>query len=127
MDDLMKSIAKDNLTTFMDYYHGFHDSYVFDVLYDFNNCQVELFINVFWSGEPTLKNDGTYETNKKKIRMICHEVHQYKYKEVYSDYIDDAYLKYIKLGREEYLCFATDQEDPLISVVCKKIEYEEIN
>lgn len=123
----MTLIMKENLETFMDYYHWFHDSYITDVLYDFKNNQVELYINVFWSGEPTLKEDGTYETNKKKIKMICHDVNQYNYKETYTDYIDDAYLKYIKLNKEEFICFATDKEEPLISVVCKSIEYEEIN
>lgn len=123
----MKQITKENLTLFMDYYHCFHDSYITNVLYNYEKCQVELFIDVFWSGEPKLKDDGTYETNKKKIRMVCKDVNQFNYKEVYSDYIDDAYLKYITLEREEFICFATDQEDPLISIVCKSIEYEETN
>lgn len=123
----MQQISKENLTTFMDYYHWFHDSYINNVIFDYKKCQVKLFIDVFWSGEPTLKSDGTYETNKKKIRMLCHDVIQYNYKEVYTDYIDDAYLKYLKINREEYLCFATDKEEPQISIVCKSIEYEEIN
>ncbi|MCI9233982.1 MAG: hypothetical protein HFH08_05245, partial [Bacilli bacterium] len=57
----MTPITKDNLTSFMDYYHWFHDSYITDVKYEFKNDQIELYFNIYWSGDPTLKDDGTYE------------------------------------------------------------------
>ncbi len=123
----MTLITKDNIQSFMEYYHYFHDSYISDVLFFYKECKVELYIDVFWSGEPTLKDNGTYETNKKKIKMVCNNIIQYKYKENYADYIDDAYLKFLTINKQEYICFATDPEEPLISVLAESIEYEEIN
>ena len=122
----MTLITKDNLTSFMDYYHWFHDSYITDVKYEFKKNQIELYIDIFWSGNPTLKDDGTYETNKTKLKMVCKGIYQYNYKENYIDYIDESYLKIININNEEYICFATDKEEPLISIVCKIIEYEEL-
>ncbi len=122
----MTTITKDNLTSFMDYYHWFHDSYITDVKYEFKKDQIELYFNIYWSGDPTLKDDGTYETNRTELKMVCKGIYQYDYKENYTDYIDDAYLKFIKINKEEYICFAMDKEEPLISVVCKSIEYKEL-
>lgn len=123
----MTSITKDNLTEFMDYYHWFHDSKILDVKYYFKKTKIELYLDVFWSGKPILKNDGTYETNKTVVKMICNDIYQYNFKETYLNDIDDAYLKYIMINEEEYICFATDKEEPLISIVCRSIEYEEVN
>lgn len=122
----MTLITKDNLSSFMDYYHWFHDSSIKDVKYYYKEDKIELYIDVYWSGEPTIKEDGTYITNRTKLKMVCHKIYQYRYKETYTDYIDDAYLKYIIINKEEYICFATDKEEPLISVVCESIEYEEL-
>ncbi len=123
----MKQIRKDNLEEFLDYYHGCHDSYIKDVKYEFLKDKVEFFIDVFWSGNPTIKDDGTYETNRKKMHMVCSNVVQYNYKENYSDSIDDVYLNYLRIKNKEYICFATDKEKPLISVVCENIWYEEFS
>lgn len=122
----MKKITKETLEEVMDYYHGFHDSCIKNVRYDYLNSNVEIFIDVFWSGEPSIKEDGRYETHSTKVRMVCHDVQQYNFKETYADYIDDAYLKFLKIKNKEYICFATDKENPLISVVSESIWYEEI-
>lgn len=126
----MQQINKENLNSFLEYYHDLHDSYVLDISYDYKNSQIELFIDVFWSGKPTVKENGTYETNKTKMKMICKGVIQFCFKETYSDFIDGIFLKYIKpkdiiFENKEYLCFATDANNPEISVVCESIEYEE--
>lgn len=121
----MTSITKDNLKSFMDYYHWFHDSYITDVKYEFLKKQIELYFDIFWSGDPILKDDENYETNKTKLK-ICKSIYQYNYKENYINYIDEAYLKFININKKEYVCFATDKEEPLISVICKSIEYEEL-
>ncbi len=122
----MTSITKNSLTSFMNYYHLFHDSYISDVKYEFKKNQIELYFDIFWSGKPTLKDNGVFETNKVKLKMIFKSIYQYNYKENYMDYIDEAYLKIINISNEEYFCFATDKEEPLISIVCKTIEYEEL-
>lgn len=44
---------------------------------------------------------------------------------MFTDYIDDAYIKCITIEKEEFLCFATDKEEPLLYIVCESIEYEE--
>lgn len=123
----MVLLTKDKLSSFMNYYHWFHDSYITEVKYDYKKGRIELFLAIFWSGEAFLKDDGTYETNKTKLKMICDNVYQYNYKKTCADYIDEAYLKCILINKEEYFCFATDEEKPLISVICESIEYEELN
>lgn len=122
----MKVLTRENIDEFMSFYHDFHDSYINDIKYDYKSSEVELLIDVFWSGKPSLKEDGTYNTNKTKIKMICTNVYQYKYKERFPDYIEGAYLKYIKIEGIDYICFATDNKDPLVSIVCEEIKYEEM-
>lgn len=123
----MNLITKDNLSTFIEYYHGFHDSYITNINYDIKNSQIEILIDVYWSGEPKLNKDGTYDTNKTKIKMKLNGVEQCNNKEIFSwDYINDAFIKYIKIKNKEFICFASDEDDPLVYVVCDSIEYEEI-
>jgi len=123
----MSFITKDNLSSFIDYYHGFHDSYIASIHYDITNSQIEIFIDVYWSGEPVLKEDGTYETNKTKIKLIFNGVEQCHNKEMFSwDYITAAYIKYIKIKNKEYICFASDEKEPLVYIVCDSINYEEL-
>lgn len=123
----MTLITKDNLSSFIEYYHSFHDSYITNINYDINHSQIELFIDVYWSGEPTLKEDGTYETHKTKMKIIFNGVVQYNNKEIFSwDYINNAFLKYIKIRNKEFICFSSDEKDPSIYIVCDNIEYEEL-
>ena len=120
-------ITKDNLSSFIEYYHGFHDSYITNINYDIKHSQIELFIDVYWSGEPILKEDRTYETNKTKMRMIFNGVEQCNNKEIFSwDYISDAFIQYIKIKNKEFICFASDEKEPLVYIVCDNIEYEEL-
>lgn len=121
-------ITKDNLSSFIEYYHGFHDSYITNINYDIKRSQIELFIDVYWSGEPILKEDRTYETNKTKIKMIFNGVEKCNNKEIFSwDYISDAFIQYIKIKNKEFICFASDEKEPLVYIVCDNIEYEELN
>ena len=128
----MQQIKKENLDDFLKYYHDLHDSYILDIQYDYKNSKIEILIDVYWSGEPTLKENGTYETNKTKMKIVCKNVNQFHFKDTFSDFIDGIFLKYIKLKElvykdKEFICFATDNEDPEVSIVCESIEYEEIN
>lgn len=123
----MNKITKDNLEEFIEYYHGFHDSYITNVNYDISKSKIELLINVYWSGQPILKEDNTYQTNKIKMRMILDGVEQCNIKEMFSwDYINEAFIKYIKLANKEFICFASDEQEPMVYIVCESIEYEEI-
>lgn len=123
----MNKITKDNLDEFIEYYHGFHDSYITNVNYDISKSKIELLINVYWSGQPILKEDKTYQTNKIKMRMILDGVEQCNIKEMFSwDYINEAFIKYIKLANKEFICFASDEQEPMVYIVCESIEYEEI-
>ena len=123
----MKKITKDNLNEFIDYYHEFHDSRITNVNYDISKSEIELLIDVFWSGEPTLKEDNSYQTNKIKMRMVLHNGERCNNKEMFMwDEIYKAYIKYIKLDNKDFICFASDEKDPLIYIVCESIEYEEI-
>lgn len=123
----MNKITKNNLDEFVKYYHGFHDSYITNINYDISKSEIELLINVYWSGEPVLKEDKTYDTNKTKMRMILNGVERYNTKEIFSwDFIYDAFIKYIKIDNKEFICFASNEQEPLIYIVCDSIEYEEI-
>lgn len=123
----MNKITKDNLDEFINYYHEFHDSYITNVNYDISKSQIELLINVRWAGKPILREDKTYQTNKIKMRMILNNIEQCNNKEMFSwDYINEIFIKYIKLNNNEFICFASDEQEPLIYIVCESAEYEEI-
>ena len=123
----MKELTKENLNEFIEYYHELHDSYIKDINYNVYDSKIELFIDVCWSGEPILKEDNTYETNKTKLKLVLNNIKTFNIKDYFSgDYIDEVYIKFIKLEDKEYICFASDEENPLIYIVCKSIEYEEI-
>lgn len=123
----MNKIIKDNLDEFINYYHEFHDSYITNVNYDISKSQIELLINVRWAGKPILREDKTYQTNRIKMRMILNNIEQCNNKEMFSwDYINEIFIKYIKLNNNEFICFASDEQEPLIYIVCESVEYEEI-
>lgn len=122
----MKKITKDNLKEFMEYYHELHDSCITNINYDILDSKIELYINVLWSGEPKIKENNTYQTNKVKIKMVFNDVEQCNNKEIFSwDYINNAFIKYIKLNNKEFICFASDEKEPQVYIVCESLEYEE--
>ena len=123
----MNKITKDNLDEFINYYHEFHDSYITNVNYDISKSQIELLINVRWAGKPILREDKTYQTNKIKMRKKLKNIEQCNKKEMNSrDYINEIFIKNIKLNNNEFICFASDEQEPLIYIVCESVEYEEI-
>lgn len=66
----MDKLSKNNLSSFLEYYHGFHDSYITNINYNILKSQMEILVDVYWSSEPTLKEDGTYTTNKTKLKIF---------------------------------------------------------
>lgn len=121
----MKILTKENLEEFMIYYHDFHDSFITNVNYDVKGGKIEVFIDVYWSGEPLLKANDVYETNPKKLRILLYGVEKANNKEIFCD-IDCAYLKYIKYNGKDLVCFADNYDNPDFYVVCDKFEYEEV-
>lgn len=120
-------LSKNNLNKFLEYYHFLHDSYITNVNYLISEKKLELFVDVCWAGKPILKEDNTYETNKTKIRLIFNDIKEFSCKEIYSwDYINRVYVNYIRLDGNEYICFASSKDKPLIYVVCNEIECIEI-
>ncbi len=123
----MNKITKSNIDTFIAYYHDFHDSYITNIHYDIYKSQMVIIIDVLWAGKPIIKEDGTYDTNKTKLKMVLNGIEKVNNREIFSwDYINDAFLKYITLNNKELICFASDENDPFFYVVCDSIEYEEI-
>ncbi len=58
--------------------------------------------------------------------MVFNDVEQCNNKEIFSwDYINNAFIKYIKLNNKEYICFAIDEKEPQVYIVCESLEYEE--
>ena len=124
----MNKITKDNLSSFMEYYHDFHDSNILYINYNIEKAKIEILINVYWSGEPTSNENGSYNTNKTKLKMVFYGVEKCNNKELFSwDYIYNVYLKFIKIKNKEFICFADDEKKAQVYVVCENIEYEEIN
>ena len=122
----MREITKNNLNNFIKFYHNFHDSYITNINYDVYKSEIELLIDICWSGNPLLNDDNTYETNKTKIIMILKDIKQVNIKELFSwDYINNVFIKYIELDNDEFICFADNESEPLIYIVCKKILYED--
>ena len=124
----MKKINKDNLLQFLNYYHRFHDSYITTINYDVSNANVELFVDIQWTGEPIKKFDGYFETNKTKMMIQFIGVKKFKCKEFFQwDYFNEVYLDYIKLENKELICFSNDKNDSFIYIVCDNIKYKETN
>ena len=122
----MTTITKKNLPKFLENYHNLHDSYITNINYDIKNSKIELYIDVTWSFDPTLKSDGTYETNPTKIVITLDNIETYNIKEIFNhDYINDIYIKYIKFNNNEFICLADNKDDPLIYIVCHSMTYEE--
>ena len=123
----MNILTKDNIDEFMEYYHYLHDSSINKVDYNPIEEKIEMIINIYWSGEPTIKSDGTYDTDKSRIKMIFTGVNEYNDNQDYSSIDDSSVEYYDKDGKEligiSLLCDYLDEE-PLIHVVCGKIEYE---
>ena len=124
----MKEITKNNLNDFIKYYHNFHDSYITNINYNIYKSEIELLIDVCWSDVPLLHENNTYETNKTRMRMVLIDIKKINIKELFSwDYINNAFINYIKLDNEEFICFADSEDDPLIYIVCNNILYEDLN
>lgn len=121
----MKVLCKDNLEEFLIYYHDLHDSYITNVDYDVSKAKIEMSIDIYWSGEPTIKEDGSYETHETKLKMVFDKIDSCSIKGIWTD-ISCAYVKYVTIRNKEFICFADDEKDPSFYVVSERAEYEEI-
>ena len=41
-------------------------------------------------------------------------------------FINEVYIHYVKVKNQEFICFASDEENPLVYILCDNIEYEEL-
>lgn len=121
----MKINNNESIKEFLINYKSLHDSNITNINYDITNSKLEMSINVFWSGEPVLKEDNTYETNKTKINLIFEGIEKLTIKEIESfDYIEGIKLEYIKLNNKDYINFVDNYE--IINIICEELSYEEI-
>lgn len=117
----MEILNKENIDKFINDFHSFHDSSITHIAYDVTKSQIGMFVDVNSNADET----NFDEVNKKKLRLLFKDVEKCNNKEIFSwNYIDKAYIKYIKLDNREYLCFASDEEDPFVYIVCDTIAYE---
>ncbi len=121
----MNKITKNNLNNFMNSYHFFHDSYIKDINYNLDKNKIDILIYVFWSFKPILKEDNLIETNRTKMKMIFTGIKEYRDDDRFSDYIEEAIIKYVKINGKEYILFTSDEIEPSFYVICDNIEYEE--
>ncbi len=122
----MNKITKNNLNEFMESYYYFHDSYIQDIKFELEKDKIDILIDVFWSFEPILNEDNSIETNRTKMKITFNGIKEYRDDDRFSDYIDEAIIKYIKMDNKEYMYFASDEMEPSFSVICDNMEYEEI-
>lgn len=116
----MKKITEDNLEEFLETYHDLHDSWIADIKYNIFDSKIELLFEF-------INDPKRLDPEKKKLRMIFNDVQQCDIREMYSwDYIQEAYLDYILFEEDEYICFANDEKEPMIYIVCEDIDYEEV-
>ena len=121
----MKELSKENLNWFIMHYYDLHDSYIQKINYDVFDSKIELLIDVCLSGKPILKGGKMFQPTKARLRLVLNDIKTFEIKDYFSwDYINKVYIKYIKLDNKEYICFATDEKEPLIYIVCNDIEYE---
>lgn len=109
----------------MEYYHYFHDSFIEDIIQDEKNSLVELIINVWWVG-------NSNNEHKKRLRLLFKETNYFVENNPYCiNHIDDSSITIVNKGNEEDIHFAIKSEDPdeepIIYIIAKGIEYEEIN
>ena len=123
----MNTITKNNLKEFLEYYHNFHDSCITNINYSITSSEIEMLIDIGWSGKAKLKINRTYDTNPTKKKIIFENVKNFNNKEIFSwDFIKNIYLDFSYLEDGEYICFADDEDTPLIYIVAKNMKYEEI-
>lgn len=121
----MIKITKDNIESFLEYYHDFHDSIIDSKDIEFKDNVLTILIDIYWRGKPILKENGFYEKSNYKLKLKFSDIKEFNFKN--NDYsIDEIYFKIIKDNNEEYFCFADDEKEPYFYIICKNIEYEEI-
>lgn len=122
----MIALTQENLSSFIEYYNGLHDSHITKIIYDIQNSKIELFLDVYWSGTPKRSEAGILQTNPVKMKMNLNDVVQCNVQEMFSGYICDAPIQFVTRQKDKYLYFADDNENQSIEIVCKDIEYEEV-
>lgn len=123
----MKKITKDNIHEFMEHYHFLHDSFINKLDLNTNDSKIEMIISIYWSGEPTIKEDGTYDTHKKKIRLVLSGINDFKDCEDLSC-IDDTYIECCQKNGKDLICisiFSPEHDNvQYLYIECENIEYE---
>lgn len=123
----MYCIKKSDIKKFMDYYHYFNGSCIKLINYNVSSSKISITIDISWAGNAKLKDDGTLDKEGIKMKMIFKGIKQFENKMISSkNVIEKAYLKYIKMGNKFYVCFATDESNPLLYIISDSMEFEEI-
>lgn len=110
-----------NLKQVLEKYNWLHDSFIQNVKYYYKKNKIELVFKLF-------QNDKNFY-----MKIIFTNIYEFNFKENYSDYIDCVYLKKIIIEKEKlfknekWFCFATGEKEPLISIICKKLDFEIFN
>ena len=101
----MITLTKDNINEFMNYYHYLHDSSINKINYNSIEAKVEVIIDIYWSGEPIIKSDGTYDTYKCRIRIVFTGVDKFSENQYYC-MIDDSSVEYYDKDGKNFICIS---------------------
>ena len=123
----MKKLTKENIYEFMDYYHFLHDSSIKKLNYNPTESKIDAIFDIYWSGEPTITKDGTYDTHKAKIRMVFTGIDNFSDNEQHN-YIDNSFVECYQKDGKDLICISLQSydpdEEPYLYIACEKIEYE---
>lgn len=120
-------MTKENINEFLSYYHYFHDSRINKIDYNIDEDKIDIYINACFAGQIFLE-DGVYNKSWRKIKIQLKKIIKCNIQEFYTyDDINELFLKFIKKNNQDFVCFATEEENPSIYIVCESIEYEELN
>jgi hypothetical protein len=115
----MKLINELNIDEFLNNYHNFHDGFIKSAIYDCDVDRVKIIIGINWVGEDNNKNH--------LVKLVFNNINSINIKELPKDnFINEIYLKYIKIKDNNYLCFADNDTNPKIYCVCEYMEFDEI-
>ncbi len=116
----MKKITEEHLEHFLIKFHYLHDCSIISSYYDIREERIELVMDLYWKNQEKVDSD-------KKIKLVFQNVQKYNNKEISTcDFINKIYIKYVTLEDKKLICFANEEKNPFIYIVCEKMEYEEL-
>jgi len=100
----MKKITAKNLKEFLNEYNYLKGKTIDTIKYDITKDKIEILID--------------------NIKLVCTSIKECDIREYYSwEEIDKCYLDKVQFNNMDTYCFATNNDNPSIYIVCDEIKY----